>query len=232
MTHLALAFLGVFASSPVTVVRPTPPRTDPDAVIRLGEVFNTNWKADSYYSAGGPVALGTQFDAEGNAYLSVLPPHAMVATYFEYKHGMRGSWEAGGETYDVSLDVSIFRERTANWVVIRRRHDRAVVYKRRIRELLLKTYPLGRPVTVAGREYRVFFSNGVLKGDPVRTDPENYTLALVTDVGEDGSLEYRTYIIPFSHLEGGAPATFELYDGRRVRLRALKDTGELELYLP
>ena len=227
-----MAFLAVFASSPVVVVRPTPPRAGPDAVVQLGEVFNRNWKADSYQSADGPVWLGTQFDAEGNAYLSVLPPHAMVATYYEYKHGMRGSWEAGGEDYDVGLDVSIFRERTSNWVVIKRRRDRAVVYKRRIRELLLKTYPLGQSVRVAGREYRLFFSQGVLKGDPVRTDTQNYTLAMVTDVGQDGDLDYRTYIIPFSHLDGGGIATFELYDGRRVRLRALKDTAELEIYLP
>lgn len=232
MRPLALAFLSVFASSPVVVIRPAPPGEGPAATVQLGEVFNRNWKADSYESPDGPVSLGTQFDDEGNAYLSVLPPHAMVATYYEYKRGMRGSWAAGGETYDVNLDVSIFRERTSNWVVVRRRSDRAVVFRQRIRELLLKTYRLGRSVSVSGREYRLFFSHGVLRGDPVRTDPQSFTLALVTDIGEDGGLEFLTYIIPFSHLDGGGFVTFELYEGRRVRLRALKETGELEIYLP
>ncbi|MBI3298496.1 MAG: hypothetical protein HYZ75_10055 [Elusimicrobia bacterium] len=232
MKAAAAAALSIQLAVPVGVDRVAAVAGEPDAVVDLGAVFNKNWKAETHDTPGGPVALGTQFDAEGNTYLAVMAPHAMVATHYRYEAGMKGSWQAGGETYDLSLDVSIFRARTNNLVVIKRRSDGREVYRRKIRDVLLSTYPLGTAVTIAGREYRVFFGNGVLKGEPARADPASRTLCLVTDTGGGGEPDFRSYIIPFRALEGGGLTTYKLYDGARVKLRARVDAAELELYFP
>lgn len=228
-------FVPVQSSFPAlldTLFRPTPPLGVPDETVALQDIFNKNWHADSYQTDDGPVVFGTQFDSEGDAYLSVLAPHAMVATFYKYEGGMRGSWEAGGTLYDLSLDVSIFRSRTNNYVVVRRRSDGRVVFKRRIREILLKTFPLGKPVNIDGREYRVFFGNGVIPGNPARTDTNSLSLCLVTNIGDGDSPDFQNYMIPFRDLEGGAVVSYRLYDGVRVRLRVSPDRAELEIHLP
>lgn len=213
--------------------RPAAPKTDPDETIALGGVFNKNWEADSFETPAGTVRLGTHFDAKGDAYLSVLLPHAQVATYYKYEAGMGAAWQVGNEVYEMDLDVSIFRSRTSNLVTVKRRSDGRQVYKRRIRDILLRTYPQGRTLDVAGREYKLFFSYGLLPGSPARTDTASYTVVLVTNVGTGGDLDYRSYIIPFDQLTGGAPVTYTLYGGVKLRLRARPvPDAELDVFLP
>ncbi|MBI5596599.1 MAG: hypothetical protein HY928_10965 [Elusimicrobia bacterium] len=221
-----------FLGDSLQVVRPAGPTTEPSRVVALGDVFNKNWKADSFQTPDGPVSLGTHFDLRGNAFLSVVMPHAMMATLYKYELGMTGSWQAGGETYDLTLEVSIFRSRTNNYVTVKKRSDGRTVYRKRIREVLLKTFPRGEKVMVRGREYRLFFSHGVLGGSPARPDPNTYAVVLVTNIGDDSDSDYRSYILPYRDLEDGALVTYQLYEGYRVRLRALKDTAELEIYIP
>lgn len=214
------------------LVRPAPPRSEPDETVDLNAVFNDNWRADAFPTAAGPAAVGTQFDAKGDAYLSVLLPHAQVASYYKYEAGMGATWQLGGETYEMWLDVSIFRSRTSNFVMVKRQSDDRVVYKRRIKDILLKTYPQGRTTTIGGREYKLFFSYGLVPGNPARTDMNTYTLALVTNVGSGGDLDYRSYIIPFATLQPGGTVSFALYGGVRVRLRARTAPPELDIFLP
>ena len=215
----------------LTVVRPASP-SEPSQVVALGDVYNKNWKADSYETPDGRVWFGTHFDLRGNAFLSVIMPHGMMATLYKYEMGMTGSWQAGGEIYDLSLDVSIFRSRTSNYVTVKRRSDGRTVYRKRIREILLKTFPLGQKLVVHGREYRLFFSHGVLGGSTGRPDPNTYAVVLVTNVGDDSEPDYRSYILPFRDLDGGGLVTYQLYEGARVKFRSLKDTAELEIYIP
>lgn len=211
---------------------PPPPRTEPDDTVDLAAVFNKNWEADAFHTGEGPARVGTHFDAQGDAYLSVLLPHAQVATYFKYEAGMRAAWQVGNEVYEMWLDVSIFRSRTSNYVMVRRRSDGREVYKRRIKDILLKTYPKGRTLEVAGREYKVFFSYGLLPGSPARTDTNSYSLVLVTNAGSNGDLDYRSYIIPFKDLASGGTVSYALYGGVRVRLRARISPPELDVFLP
>ncbi|MDE2291237.1 MAG: hypothetical protein KGL53_04070 [Elusimicrobia bacterium] len=229
---LALPMLSIpAAATPIMLLRPAAPAAGPDATISLNDIFNRNWKAESYQTPAGPVWLGTHFDFNGDAYLSVLLPHAMVPVLYKYERGMGGTWEAGGETYQLSLDVSIFRSKTSNYVVVKRRSDGAKVYVRRIRDLLLSTYPLGRQMTIGGREYRLFFSHGVLHGNPAHIDTQSYALVFVTNADPNG-MDFRSYIIPFRDLDSGALVTYQLLDGAKVRLRAVKSSGELQVYLP
>lgn len=216
----------------LTVVRPAAPAAEPSQTVSLGDVYNKNWKADSYETPDGRVWFGTHFDLRGNAFLSVLMPHGMMSTLYKYEMGMNGSWQAGGETYDLTLEVSIFRSRTSNYVTVKRRSDGQKVYRKRIREILLKTYPLGQKVVVRGREYRLFFSHGVLGGSTGRPDPNTYAVVLVTNIGDDSDPDYRSYILPYKDLEGGGLVTYQLYEGSRIKLRAVKDTAELEIYNP
>lgn len=213
-------------------VRPSPLRPDPDETIDLSAAFNKNWEADSFQTAAGPAGVGTQFDAKGDAYLSILLPHSQVASYYKYEAGMGAAWQVGNEVYEMWLDVSIFRARTSNLIMVKRRSDGKVVYKRKIKDILLKTYPQGRTLKVAGREYKLFFSYGLLPGNPARTDMNSYSLALVTNVGSDGDLDYRTYLIPFKDLDNGAAVAYTLYGGARVRFRARTAPPELDVFLP
>ena len=213
-------------------VRPNPPRAEPDETVDLGAVFNDNWRADAFATQGGPASVGTQFDAKGDAYFSVLLPHAQVASYYKYEAGMGAVWQVGGESYEMWLDVSIFRSRTSNFVMVKRLSDDRVVYKRRIKDILLKTYPQGRTTSIGGREYKLFFSYGLVPGSPARTDMNSYTLALVTNVGTNGDLDYRSYIIPFKDLASGNTVSYALYGGVRVRLRARTAPPELDIFLP
>lgn len=214
------------------LVRPSPPKAEPDETVDLNAVFNENWRADAFPTADGPAAVGTQFDAKGDAYLSILLPHAQVASYYKYEAGMGATWQVGGEIYEMWLDVSIFRSRTSNVVMVSRRSDGRVVYKRRIKDILLRTYPQGRTTVIGGREYKLFFSYGLIPGDPARTDMTTYTLALVTNVGSGGDLDYRSYIIPFASLQAGGTVSYALYGGVRVRLRARTAPAELDIFLP
>lgn len=213
-------------------VRPGPPRSEPDETVDLNAVFNANWRADSFVTPEGTVAVGTQFDAAGDAYLSILLPHAQVATYYKYAAGMGAAWQVGRDVYEMWLDVSIFRSRTSNYVMVKRRSDGRVVFKRRIKEILLKTYPRGRTTAIGGREYKLFFSYGLMPGEPARTDMNSYSLSLVTNVGTHGDLDYRNYMIPFSDLEAGGIVSYTLYGGVRVRLRARTSPAELDVFLP
>lgn len=222
----------IFTQQDSVFVRPAPPRADPDETVDLGAAFNKNWKADSFQTGAGEAGVGTQFDAKGDAYLSILLPHSQVASYYKYEAGMGAAWQVGNEVYEMWLDVSIFRARTSNYVMVKRRSDGKVVYKRRIKDILLRTYPQGRTLKVAGREYKLFFSYGLLAGNPARTDMSSYTLALVTNVGSGGDLDYRTYLIPFKDLDNGAIVSYSLYGGARVRLRARTTPPELDVFLP
>lgn len=213
-------------------VRPAAPRTDPDETIDLATVFNKNWEADSFMTGAGAAAVGTHFDANGDAYLSVLLPHAQVASYYKYEASMGAAWQVGNEVYEMDLDVSIFRSRTSNFIVVKRRSDGRTVFKRRIKEILLKTYPRGRIVLIGGREYRLFFSYGLLPGNPARTDMNSRSLVLVTNAGSHGDLDYRSYIIPFRDLEAGGIVSYTLYGGARLRLRARTAPPELDVFLP
>jgi len=213
--------------------RPASPRTDPDVTVDLAAAFNKNWEADAFATVQGPARVGTHFDAKGDAYLSVLLPHAQVASYYKYEAGMGAAWQVGGEVYEMWLDVSIFRSRTSNYVMVRRRSDGRDVYKRRIKDILLRTYPKGTTLNVSGREYKVFFSYGLLPGNPGRTDMNSYSLVLVTNVGTGGDLDYRSYIIPFADLAAGGTVSYSLYGGTRVRLRArTSPAAELDVFLP
>lgn len=222
----------IYAQQDSVFVRPAAPRSEPDETIELGTAFNKNWKADAFQTGEGEASVGTQFDAKGDAYLSILLPHSQVATYYKYEAGMGAAWQVGNEVYEMWLDVSIFRARTSNYVMVKRRSDGRVVYKRRIKDILLKTYPQGRTLKVAGREYKLFFSFGLVAGSPARTDVNSYTLALVTNVGTGADLDYRTYLIPFKDLDNGAIVSYSLYGGARVRLRARTSPPELDVFLP
>ncbi|UPT75241.1 MAG: hypothetical protein M0D55_05935 [Elusimicrobiota bacterium] len=71
---------------------------------------------------------------------------------------MSGSWSDGVHSYKASLSVSVFRPRLANFIQIRNSATGQLVWEKRISELFRLAYRAGEPVTLAGRPYRLFYS--------------------------------------------------------------------------
>ncbi|MFH1726161.1 MAG: hypothetical protein ABII00_16250 [Elusimicrobiota bacterium] len=203
---------------------------EPDASVVLDEIFSRHWTADSYPSGDKPTYLSITYDRVGDPYLSVLAPGWETPRFYKFEGGMKGEWEAGGETYKLSLSVNIFRRRTANYIVIKKEGEKDPVYQKRIEELGDMAFAVGREVIVSGEAYRLFFSYGIKGESTAVVDPDTFGFVLIYDKGKKYKGVFPTFIIPYDDLGGGRTVRYELYKKQEVGLRLSPGGGSLEIY--
>ncbi|MBI2387568.1 MAG: hypothetical protein HYV14_16400 [Elusimicrobia bacterium] len=184
--------------------------------VALGPLLDRHLAAtDSFAGAGGRTMVAGTLDLAGDGFLAVTPPGG-ATRFVKIERGMSGSWSDGARGYRVSLSVSIFRPRLANYIVIRDAATGQVVWEKRISELFRLTYRAGEPVNLAGRPYRLFFS--------ARPD---LGLCFIYDDTSEGGHEYKFYMVPAKQIQGAAPASYKMYGGDVVRLQASSDLSTL-----
>jgi len=171
---------------------------------------------DSFSGAAGRTMLGGTLDGAGDGYLAVTPPGG-APRFFKIERGMSGGWHDGVRGYKVSLSMNIFRPRLANYIVIRDTGG-AVVWEKRINELFRLTYKAGEPVNLAGRPYRLFYSQKPTHG-----------LCFIYDDTSAGGHEYKFYMVPLEQVQGAIPTSYKMYGGDTVRLRVTPDLSALEI---
>lgn len=172
---------------------------------------------DSFTGAGGATKLGGTLDGKGDGYLAVTPPGA-APRFVKIERGMSGSWSDGVHAYRVSLSVSIFRPRLANFIVLRNTTTGQVVWEKRISELFRLTYKAGEPVNLAGRPYRLFYSARPTLG-----------LCFIYDDTSAGGHDFKFYMVPLEQIQGAAPTSYKMYGGDVVRLLASPDLTTLQI---
>lgn len=172
---------------------------------------------DSFAGAGGKTMLGGTLDLDGDGYLAVTAPGA-APRFIKIERGMSGAWSDGVRGYRVSLSVSIFRPRLANFIIIRDTTTGQVVWERRINELFRLTYRAGEPVNLAGRPYRLFYSARPTRG-----------LCFIYDDVSGGGHEFKFYMVPLEQIQGPVPTSYKMFGGDLVRLRASADLSALEI---
>lgn len=172
---------------------------------------------DSFAGPAGRTLLAGTLDADGDGYLAATPPGGS-ARFFKIERGMSGSWSDGARVYKVSLSVSIFRPRLANYIVVRDAATGQTVWEKRISELFRLTYRAGEPVNLAGRPYRLFYSARPTNG-----------LCFIYDDAQDGGHEYKFYMVPLDQIRGASPTSYKMFGGDVVRLRVSPDLSTLEI---
>lgn len=207
------------APAPVRIPVPVLMRVQSAAdtqTVALGPLLDRHLAAtDSFAGAGGRTMVAGTLDLNGDGYLAVTPPGS-ATRFVKIERTMSGAWSDGVHGYRVSLSVSIFRPRLANFIVLRDTTTGQVVWEKRISELFRLTYRAGEPVNLAGRPYRLFFS--------ARPD---LGLCFIYDDTSEGGHEYKFYMVPVSQIRGAAPASYKMFGGDSVRLQASSDLSML-----
>ncbi len=172
---------------------------------------------DSFMGAGGETLIAGTLDLSGDGYLAVTPPGG-APRFIKIERGMSGTWVDGVHAYRVSLSVNIFRPRLANYIVLRNTTTGQVVWEKRILELFRLTYRAGEPVNLAGRPYRLFYSQKPTLG-----------LCFIYDDASSGVHDYKFYMVPVGQITGAAPASYRMFGGDVVRLQASPDLTSLHI---
>lgn len=172
---------------------------------------------DSFQGAAGRTLVAGTLDLAGDGYLAVTPPGG-APRFIKIERGMSGSWSDGVHAYRVSLSVSIFRPRLANYIVIKDASTGLTVWEKRISELFRLTYAAGEPVNLAGRPYRLFYSQKPTNG-----------LCFIYDDTSAGGHEYKFYMVPLDQIRGAVPTSYKMYGGDTVRLRVTPDLATLDI---
>lgn len=222
LSALPAGFAPVPGYAPVAVPLPPPVlmrvQADDSQTVALAPLLDRHLAiTDSYRGAGGVTLVSGTLDLAGDGYLAVTPPGGAVKL-IKLERGMAGTWVDGVHAYRVSLSVSIFRPRLANFIQIRDASTGQIVWEKRILELFRLTYRAGEPVNLAGRPYRLFYS--------ARPD---LGLCFIYDEVVDGAHDYKFYMVPVRQLQGAAPVSYRMYGGDAVRLRASPDLSVLQI---
>lgn len=172
---------------------------------------------DSYAGAGGTTLVAGTLDESGDGYLAVTPP-GRKPVFVKLERGMSGAWSDGVHSYRVSLSVNIFRPRLANFIQIRDSNTGALVWEKRISELFRLAYRAGEPVVLAGRPYRLFYSEKPTLG-----------LCFIYDDTSNGAHDYKFYMVPLNQVLGAVPTSYKMFGGDVVRLRVTPDRSTLDI---
>jgi len=172
---------------------------------------------DSFTGAGGKTLIAGTLDGNGDGFLAVTPPGGGTR-FVKIERGMSGGWSDGVSSYRVSLSVSIFRPRLANYIVIKNAGTGQVMWEKRISDLFRVTYKAGEPVNLAGRPYRLFYSARPTLG-----------FCFIYDDTSGGGHEYKFYIVPLDQVQGAAPTSYKMYGGDVVRLQVSPDLTTLQI---
>lgn len=172
---------------------------------------------DSFSGAGGATLVSGTLDLSGEGYLAVTPPGS-AARFVKIERGMSGAWSDGVHAYRVNLSVNIFRPRLANFIQVRDTTTGQIVWEKRILELFRLTYKAGEPVNLAGRPYRLFYSQKPTLG-----------LCFIYDDASSGTHDYKFYMVPLDQIRGSAPVSYRMFGGDVVKLQASPDLSSLQI---
>ena len=205
-----------------------------DAAVYLPGIKDRHWtRADAFGGGEDRHFVSAHFDAQGNAYLSLMAVGWRAPLFYRFERDMNGQWEWNASRYSMDLDVSIWRARLNNIVRVRREGEEEPVYARRISDILRRAYLAGERLVLGYGEYRIFFSNEIEPSrSPARIIPLRQSVVFVKDLGTPDSPDYRRTIQPLSELEDGEWVRRPLPDGRTVFLRLVGNATTLELRLP
>ena len=172
---------------------------------------------DAFQGAAGMTLIAGTLDVNGDGYLVATPPGG-VPHFTKIERGMSGSWSDGVRAYRVSLSVNIFRPRLANYIVITESGTGRVVWEKRISELFRLAYKAGEPVVLAGRPYRLFYSQKPTHG-----------LCFIYDDTSAGKHDFKFYMVPLYQVLGATPTAYKMFGGDIVRLRVSPDLATLDI---
>jgi hypothetical protein len=220
-----------FNETHVQALGPARVSGEPDAQVDLQGIKDRYLKAaDSFFSGSNKTFVSIHFDGFGGNYLSLWPEDRDGPMFFKLARGMAGAWNDGGNSYEMGLDVFIFRARSANHIQVRERESRTLVYDKPISELQDAVFRVGEPVTVGGREYRLFYSYSVdAKQDPACFDRKRFGIVLV-ERRPDLALRYRAYIVPSWLVAKGSVKAFLFENMQVVGFELSPDGNALSLY--
>ena len=207
----------VFVPTPVPVLMRAQLEGDTQTVALSPLLDRHLSTVDSFRGAGGETLIAGTLDLAGEGYLAVTPPGG-APRFIKIERGMSGSWNDGVSTYRVNLSVNIFRPRLANYIQIRNTATGQVVWENRILELFRLTYRAGEPVNLAGRPYRLFYSQKPTLG-----------LCFIYDDASSGVHDYKFYMVPVGQITGASPASYRMFGGDVVRLHASPDLTSLHI---
>ncbi len=174
-------------------------------------------QTDSFAGAAGATMVSGTLDLAGDGYLAVTPPGG-APRFIKIERGMSGSWNDGVSSYRVNLSVNIFRPRLANFIQIRDTTNGQIVWEKRISELFRLTYRAGEPVNLAGRPYRLFYSQKPTLG-----------LCFIYDDTSAGGHDFKFYMVPLQQLQGAAPVSYRMFGGDIVKLQISSDLSNLHI---
>ncbi|MBI3563658.1 MAG: hypothetical protein HY079_00520 [Elusimicrobia bacterium] len=213
---------------------PAPPPAPPAAPgaarrVDMAGLLDRHWSTtDAFDDAAGRTLVAGTLDLAGDGWL-VATPSGGSPVLVRIGAGMRGEWRAGGRTYRVTLDVNIFRARLNNVIVVRDLATGDEVYRRRIIDLFRATYAAGLPVTLAGRDYRLFLAHMPDASRDPAVPSDALGLCLIYDVKDPSGrhVRYDFYRFPAESLK--VPTSLSLFGGDRVLVRASADLGSLDI---
>lgn len=207
----------VFVPEPVPVLMRLLSEGDTQTVALAPLLDRHLSTVDSFAGAGGETLIAGTLDLAGDGYLAVTPPGG-APRFIKIERGMSGSWNDGVSAYRVNLSVNIFRPRLANYIQIRNATTGEIVWEKRILELFRLTYRAGEPVNLAGRPYRLFYSQKPTLG-----------LCFIYDDTSEGGHDYKFYMVPVGQITGAAPASYRMFGGDVVKLQASPDLTSLHI---
>jgi uncharacterized protein YdeI (BOF family) len=221
---------GFFAPAPPTPVAVAAYSAAPDdARVALAGLVDRHWtQTDWFDDAAGRTFVAGTLDLNGDGWLAVTAP-GRAAFLVKIERGMSAAWSAGGRSYKLDLDVSIFRPRLSNVLEIRDAAAGGTVWRRRIVDLFQKTYDAGRAVVIGGRPYRLFLSRMPGSGSPA-SPSSRIGLCLIYDQldGSGAHDQYDFYRYPLEALQGVA-LVVRLYAGDQALLQVSSDGEELTI---
>ncbi len=216
-------FAPVAFGDPVFVPVPVPVmlglRLDGDAqTVALPSLLDRHLSTtDSFTGAGGVTMLGGTLDRNGDGYLAATPPGG-APRFFKMERGMSGGFSDGVRNYRVGLSVNIFRPRLANFLQVRDAATGQIVWEKRINDLFRLAYRAGEPVNLAGRPYRLFYSQKPTLG-----------LCFIYDDTSAGGHDFKFYMVPLEQIQGAAPTSYKMYGGDVVKLLVTPDLSTLQI---
>jgi hypothetical protein len=204
----------------------TPP--DDASVALTGLLDRHLTTADGFDDAAGRTFLAVTLDFTGDGWLAVTPP-GRATMYVKIERGMSATWSARGRSYSLDLNVNIFRPKLNNIFEIK--SSGATIWRRRIIDILQKTFEAARPVVIGGRAYRLFLARMPDRASRPAVASDKRGVCLIYDQldGAGRHDQYDPYGFPLESLERGAPLAVQLYGGDRAFLHVSSDGSELTI---
>jgi len=220
------------APAPVApVVAPVPV----EVTVDLKELLNKHWvTTDSFGQGQDKVFISGQLNmSRKNPYLVVSVRSDPAPKFIKLERGMAGRFTANNATYNVKLDVSMFRKPMNNYIVIEK-SDSGKMYRPRISELFEASYLAGKEISVGGRTYRLFYFNAIdTSQSPAVIDREKFAFGLIYEAKGGKDRDFRLFFVPRQDIVGKFVAFKDnedkVFGGMTLKFRVSEDFSTLEI---